>query len=107
MIKRHKAKRKKGTAKTVEAVRRSSTLAELAAGFKDKDSAEAFANSHDALEAMDLGSKFDAVVMDSQQEAPPILPINTIQAIGTSFCKIPPKDVSDEDLNYDSSYDGV
>ena len=54
---------------------------------------------------VNLGSQFDAMVVDRQQAPPPELPVGTVQVIGTRFCKMPPGDVSSSALNYDSSDD--
>jgi hypothetical protein len=71
-------------------------------GYKDKASASA-AISIKGVQPLNLGSRFEATVNDQQAAPPPDLPMETMQAIGTKFCQIPPGEVSYAALNYDSS----
>lgn len=89
-------------------------------GFKNKEATTAanfhqthkpessnYANNNSKKKdvAINLGPKFDAIVIDKQAPPPPELPINTLLAIGTGPCKMTHKDVSSNILNYDSSDD--
>ena len=53
--------------------------------------------------SVNLGPKFDAIIIDKQAPPPPGIPISTLQAIGTGPCKMSHKDVSSKVLTYDSS----
>jgi hypothetical protein len=97
----NKQKKKQPAPRDVSLVRRSRRIASKAAGYKDKASADA-AQSSKKIIPINLGSQFDAVV-DHQGTIPPELPLDTMQAIGTSFCQIPPGELSAANLNYDSS----
>lgn len=55
--------------------------------------------------AINLGPRFDATVVDKNAPPPPVLPLETIQAIGTGPCRMAPHEVSPSALNYDSSDD--
>ena len=55
--------------------------------------------------AINLGPRFEVVVMDKNAPPPPVLPLETIQAIGIGPCKMAPHEVSSSALNYDSSDD--
>jgi hypothetical protein len=50
-----------------------------------------------------LASRFEAVIGDVSAGHSPHLPIQTIQALAMEHCKMHPKDVSEDVLNYDSS----
>lgn len=43
----------------------------------------------------DLGSQFDAMVVDKNAPPPPHLPNATLQALGTGPCQITPNVISD------------
>ena len=101
---------------TVAEVRRSDRLAKLNAGFKGKapiNSSDVSAepkmgkNKKKKTVAANLGPMFEAQVIDEKADSPPHLPIPTLQAIGTGPCQMHPMDVSEETLNYDSSYDSI
>ena len=87
--------------------KQSSSCSILSGGFKDsKSAAEAAAMTGKGKSvASDLSPLFEAAVIDENAVPPPHIPVNTLQAIGTSHCKIPLGVVSDEVLNYDSSND--
>src|SRR4051812_11320655 len=101
-----KSKRKKPEPSSVKYVRRSCRIASLNAGFKNKASADEHA-SNAQVTLMNLSGHFEAIVMDNNSAPLPILPVDIIQAIGTSFCQIPPGEVSAANLNYDSSNDSA
>ncbi|KAK1667746.1 hypothetical protein QYE76_055905 [Lolium multiflorum] len=96
-----KQKKKQPAPRDVSLVRRSRRIASEAAGYKDKESADATQCSKKII-PINLGSQFDAVV-DRQGAIPPELPLDTVQAIGTNFCQIPPEELSAANLNYESS----
>src|SRR4051812_44227222 len=50
---------------------------------------------------------FEAEIINSKASAPSHLPVPTLQALGTGSCHMPPGVVSEDALNYDSSYDSV
>jgi TATA-binding protein-associated factor Taf7 len=54
------------------------------------------------VQPLNLGSRFEATVTN-QNAPPPELPLETMQAIGTKFCQIPPGEMSTTAMNYDSS----
>ena len=94
---------------SVEQVRRSNRIAKLKDGFKDipvnsvnKDHEDDEDEGHE----QDRGALF-AHVRDLYAPAPPFLPIETIQAMATGPCQMHPEDVSDDNLNYDSTNDSV
>lgn len=106
-------KRKKKNIMDEALCRRSNKLAKLTMGFKDKASAVA-AVEHQASTStnnakgknkavVNLGPKFDAIVIDRNAPPPLPLPLQTIQAIGTGPCKMNTNEVSSAALNYDSS----
>ncbi|KAM0858559.1 hypothetical protein ACQ4PT_047754 [Festuca glaucescens] len=101
-------KQKKGPLVGTE-VRRSSHLAGIAAGYKDKESALAADKDERTSDntATNLTPRFEAVIRDHEAAAPPHLPLSTIQAIGVGHCKIPPTAVSEANLMYDSANDSV
>ena len=115
-------KRKKKAIVDEAFCRRSNRIAQINLGFKDKFAAEAaigkagtsnmqttkqnkvsenMGNKADV--AINLGPRFEAVVMDKNAPPPPMLSLETIQAIGTGPCKMAPHEVSSLAVNYDSS----
>lgn len=56
---------------------------------------------------INLEAHFEAEVINSKAGPPPHLPIETIQTIGTSHCKLPSAKVTREILNGDSTDDSV
>jgi hypothetical protein len=98
----NKQKRKQAAPRDVSTVRRSRRIANKTVGYKDKASASA-AISIKGVQPLNLGSRFEATVNDQQAAPPTGLPTETMQAIGTKFCQIPPGEVSYAALNYDSS----
>lgn len=98
--------------------RRSDRLAKINMGFKDKAAAvaanisqsenhnsnkDASSSKKKSEVAINLGPKFDAIVINKNAPPPPELPIRTLQAIGTGPCKMAHKDLSSNVLNYDNS----
>lgn len=105
-------KRKKKNIVDETLCRRSNRLAKLTMGFKDKAAAEAAEHQAStstniskkkSAVAVNLGPKFDAIVIDKNAPPPPPLSLQTIQAIGTGPCKMNNNEVSSSALNYDSS----
>jgi hypothetical protein len=116
----------------VLSVRRSDRLVGIKAGFYD-DKSVAAANLKDdnmIVDTADVGTSvagaikvnairpngeikinleahFEAEIINSKATPPPHLPIETIQTIGTSHCKLPSPMVTREILNGDSSDDCV
>ena len=97
-------------------VRRSDRVALLNAGYKGKAPATPSTAARDTkldknkkkkTAATKLGPMFEAQVIDERAATPPHLPIPTLQAIGTGPCQMHPSDVTEEALNYDSSYDSI
>lgn len=93
-------KRKKNAVVDESLCRRSDRLAKITMGFKDKASALAASSSTSAKEngkkievAVNLGPKFDAMIIDKTAPPPPPLPLKTLQAIGTGPCKMNANDV--------------
>ena len=104
--------------------RRSNRIAQIKMGFKDKSDVVAAIDKAGTSNwqapmqnklvenmgkkpevAINLGPRFEAVVMDKNAPPPPVLPLETIHAIGTGPCKMAPHEVSSSALNYDSSDD--
>jgi hypothetical protein len=52
-----------------------------------------------------LTTRFEAVIRDPEAEAPPHLPLSTVQAIGVGHCKMPPKAVSETAMTKNSDND--
>lgn len=109
-------KRKKKAAVDAGPLRRSKRLANYLGGFKD--AASAFAAGYipetlvdnaeeNQIAPINLSAQFDAEVIQSNAPAPPLLPLETIQAIGVGLCKMPHAAVSEAAMNYDSSHDSV
>lgn len=102
---------------------RSDRIAKFNMGYKDKTAAKTVNEQVEKLKnvvagssnvgdkygnkkpgiAVNLGPKFDAIVIDKGAAPPPSLPIETIQAIGKGPCKMAPGEVSSQALQYDSS----
>jgi hypothetical protein len=103
----------------VKEVRRSRRIAVIAAGYKDKNAADAalareaekdMQKNHKAekekgkkktvskMTKKNLSHEFEADVIDKSAPPPPELPIKTIQAIAVDQCQIPPSEVSEEKL---------
>ena len=98
-----KRKEKGKAPRSCEHVRRSSRLAKLKDGFKDATSNDdAQEEDEEAYEA-----EYFAQIRDPDAASPPHLPLKTIQALATGPCQMPLDDVSEENLNYDSTNDSV
>ena len=52
-----------------------------------------------------LNAEFDYEIVDPTARPPPELPIDTIQAIATKQCQIPPEEVSGEKLKASVDYE--
>jgi hypothetical protein len=128
-------KQKKGKNKApvdVLAVRRSDRIAGIKIGFYDAESAAEAKQKEDssvmhtesegtsAVNAskgtairpngqikINLAAHFEAEVINNKAAPPPHLPVETIQAIGTSHCKLPSAMVTKEILEEESSDDSV
>jgi hypothetical protein len=128
-------KQKKGKNKApvdVLAVRRSERIAGIRIGFYDEKSAAEAKQKEDSMNMLDdtagssavctkkvaairpngeirinLEAHFEAEVINDKVAPPPHLPIETIQAIGTSHCKLPSAMVTKEILEEESSDDSV
>jgi hypothetical protein len=87
----------------VSKVRRSGRIAMLNAGYKNGKPVEV---SEDET-GVNLGLVFEAQVIDESAPPPPHLPLTTLQALGTGPCQMHPSDVSEDNLNYDSSNDSI
>jgi hypothetical protein len=105
-----RAKKQKKGPMVVTEVRRSNRLAGFAAGYKDKESALAAEQAEN--EEMgnvrinsNLVTRFEAVIRDPEADAPPHLPLSTVQAIGVGHCKMPPTAVSEAALTKNSDND--
>lgn len=100
------SRKRKGKGKaprSCEHVRRSSRLAKLKDGFKDATSNDdAQEEDEEAFEA-----EYFAQIRDPDAASPPHLPLKTIEALATGPCQMPLDDVSEENLNYDSTNDSV
>ena len=96
-------RQKKEQVMNVQSVRRSDRLAGLAAGFKDQKSAK---NAGECSQATgNLETRFEAAVLDENEAPPPHLPVETLQVIGATHCKMPPTVLSEAALNNTSSND--
>ena len=90
-------KRKKVNAPLdVNELRRSRRLAGLSVGVKN----EAAPNKAKKMDKCkkNLNSEFEHEIRDPTASPPPELPLNTIQAIATKQCLIPPEEVSEEKM---------
>jgi hypothetical protein len=110
-------KKQKKNAKDVTEVRRSTRIAKLCDGFKDKAAADqAKANMNQAETGSDIGeinkkkkkaqvtkksnkTTFSASVIDTSAPPPPELSIDNVQAIGVGQCRISPEELSADKLN--------
>jgi hypothetical protein len=97
-------KRKEKPPVDVSKVRRRGRIAMLNSGYKDGKPDE---ESEDET-GVNLGPVFEAQVIDESAPPPPHLPLMaTLQALGTGPCQMHPSDVSEDNLNYDSSNDSI
>jgi hypothetical protein len=96
-------KRKEKAPVDVSKVGRSGRIAMLNAGYKNGKPVEV---SEDET-GVNLGLVFEAQVIDESAPPPPHLPLTTLQALGTGPCQMHPSDVSEDNLNYDSSNDSI
>ena len=102
-----KNRRGKATTPTnVDQVRRSSRIARLAAGFKDKPPSDVI-TEEDGEPVRNLAPEFEASVVDTSAPEPPHLPVPTLQAIGIGQCQIASTMLTEEELNYDSTNDSI
>jgi hypothetical protein len=105
-----RAKKQKKGPLVVTEVRRSNRLAGFAAGYKDKVSALAAEQTEqegmgDVGANTNLATRFEAVIRDPDAEAPPHLPLSTVQAIGVEHCKMPLEAVSEAVMTKNSDND--
>ena len=92
---------------TVAEVCRSSRIACLKAGFKDNVPIGGASSSDGSDSGKNLEAEFLNQVINQDAPPPPHLLVPLMQAIDTSTCQIAPRELTEEDLNYDSSYDSV
>jgi hypothetical protein len=91
-------KRKAKAPMSVVSVRRSDRIEKLKVGFRNGGHAES-SQCHNA--------NYSAVVIDDTAPPPPYLPKDTLKSLGTGPCQMHPGDVSDENLDYDSTNDSI
>jgi hypothetical protein len=106
-------KKQKKIIRDVSEVRRSQRIAKIYNGFKDKEAVDRAKDKEKIPEtvkapkntrgkkkqdSVTLTGSFSAEIIQDDAPPPPELPIDTIQAIGTDNCKIPPSEVSVEKL---------
>ena len=90
----------------VENVRRSNRIAGIFAGFKDKPPIDATSSVAEEGE-VNQETAFQASTINESAPAPPLLPVDMLQALGTGPCQIASTRLSEEELNYGSTNDSV